>query len=108
MAENLQCIGTSATLAAEGAFAEQQLLVAEVASKLFGSPVAKDCVIGETLQRVAEAADSEDPDFVEALTVRVRDADARTPRDFDAFRHDPLCRWIKSTMGRPRRARQVA
>ncbi len=50
-AEHLQCVGTSATLAGGGTFAEQQAQVAEVATRIFGAPVRPESVIGETLRR---------------------------------------------------------
>src|SRR5690606_15363448 len=49
--EALQCIGTSATMASEGTYADRQAKVAEVASKVFGVPVSEEHVIGETLRR---------------------------------------------------------
>jgi ATP-dependent helicase YprA (DUF1998 family) len=48
-ADLLQCIGTSAALASGGTFDEQQAEVAAVASRLFGSSVAPERVIGETV-----------------------------------------------------------
>jgi ATP-dependent helicase YprA (DUF1998 family) len=42
----LQCVGTSATMAGGGTFAEQQKQIAEVASKLFGTEVRPERVIG--------------------------------------------------------------
>jgi len=98
-ARELQCVGTSATLSAEGSFAEQQAAVAGVATRLFGSPVSMNHVIGETLQRVTDTADLDDPGFAAALGDRVRDATLKTPRDFESFRRDPLCMWIESTLG---------
>src|SRR5690606_18421505 len=78
--------------------AEQQAEVAKVASALFGSPVAPNHVIGETLRRSTPSCDAGDPSFVAALTERVRsgpDANA----DLEAFVTDPLSRWIESTFG---------
>src|SRR5207249_1639863 len=50
-ADELQCVGTSATMASEGTFAEQQAQIASVATELFGMPVRAENVIGETLTR---------------------------------------------------------
>src|SRR3954464_11049933 len=44
-ASQLQYVGTSATLAGVGSFAEQQAQVAAVASQLFGMPVPPEHVI---------------------------------------------------------------
>jgi len=49
---DLQCIGTSATMATEGSPEERNAVVAQVASALFGAPVPVTNVITETLQRV--------------------------------------------------------
>jgi ATP-dependent helicase YprA (DUF1998 family) len=61
-APNLQCVGTSATLAGTGNFAEQQGQVATVAGQLFGVPVRPEHVIGETLRRVTPERDPHDRD----------------------------------------------
>ena len=45
------CIGTSATMVSVGSLAEQRTEVANVATKLFGKPFAKEQVINETLDR---------------------------------------------------------
>ena len=50
-ADQLQCVGTSATLASEGTFDEQRAEIARVASNMFGSEVRPENVIGETLRR---------------------------------------------------------
>ena len=44
-ADQLQCVGTSATLAGSGTFEEQRVQVAEVASKLFGDTVRPENVL---------------------------------------------------------------
>jgi superfamily II DNA/RNA helicase len=49
---DLLCIGTSATMASEGAEANRNQVVAEVASRLFGALVKPANVITETLKRV--------------------------------------------------------
>jgi ATP-dependent helicase YprA (DUF1998 family) len=65
-AKELQCIGTSATLAGPGTKAEQREEVAEFAERIFGTTITPDNVIGETLRR-ATTGDT-DPD---ALTTRL-------------------------------------
>jgi ATP-dependent helicase YprA (DUF1998 family) len=52
---DLQVVGTSATMASGGSVADQQQVVAEVATRLFGSEVTPQRVIGETLQRATAA-----------------------------------------------------
>ncbi len=56
----LQCIGTSATMSSDGGLAERRRAVAEVATRVFGTPVLEGDVIGETLRRVTPDFDPED------------------------------------------------
>jgi len=96
---DLQCVGTSATLAQGGAFGEQQQRIAEVATSLFGAQVRPERVIGETLRRATPEQDLSDPTFVQALAERVRDPEREPPKDFDEFVNDPLSIWIEPTFG---------
>lgn len=98
-ATHLQCVGTSATLAGGGTFAEQQRDVAQVACQLFGVTVRPEHVIGETLRRTTMNGDLADSAYVEALRRRVTDASRRSPSDFHGFANDPLACWIESTFG---------
>ena len=50
-AENLRCVGTSATLAGSGTYEEQRAEICRVATRLFGADVRPENVIGETLRR---------------------------------------------------------
>ncbi len=95
-ARDLLHVGTSATLSSGGNWEDQRIEVADVASKLFGSPVKPDNVIGETLTR-ATASTDRSPAGIEKLKERVRDGGA--PADRDAFLADPLASWLESTMG---------
>ena len=52
LADDLQCIGTSATMATEGSESAKNAVVAEVASRLFGTQISASHVITETLQRI--------------------------------------------------------
>ena len=70
---NLQCAGTSATIATGGDRATRRAQIAEVGSRLFGVSVASDHVIDETLERVAQVPV---PDHREALRSCRRDAAA--------------------------------
>ncbi len=54
-ASELQCVGTSATLAGAGSVDEQRAEVARIAGMLFGSDVRPKHVIGETLRRATPA-----------------------------------------------------
>ncbi|MHC5902392.1 protein kinase domain-containing protein [Streptomyces sp. S6] len=89
-AENLQCIGTSATMSTEGTLEDQRQVVAGVASTLFGTTVRPEHVIGETLVR----ATGEAPDTVPAERLT-----SAAPRAYDDLARDPLARWIEDRFG---------
>ncbi|MFF5183448.1 protein kinase [Streptomyces sp. NPDC000345] len=89
-AENLQCIGTSATMSTEGTLEDQRQVVADVASTLFGTRVRPEHVIGETLVR----ATGEAPD-----TVPARRLASPAPRAYDDLVRDPLARWVEDRFG---------
>lgn len=48
------CIGTSATMASEGSDTNRAQAVADVASRLFGSPIGPESIIDESLQRATD------------------------------------------------------
>jgi ATP-dependent helicase YprA (DUF1998 family)/very-short-patch-repair endonuclease len=100
-AYQLQCIGTSATIAGGGNFAEQRQEVARVATQLFGAEVTAEGVIMETLRRATAAVDPQAPEFVEALQTRLL-ASSRgepLPREYERFIRDPLAIWVEATLG---------
>ncbi|MGW9396323.1 protein kinase domain-containing protein [Streptomyces sp. NPDC055642] len=90
-AEELQCIGTSATMSTEGTWEDQRRVVAQVASTLFGTKVRSEHVIGETLVRATREA----PDTVPAERL----TSPAAPRAYDDLVRDPLARWIESRFG---------
>jgi len=93
---DLQCVGTSATMASEGNHADRQERVASVASTLFGAEVTPERVIGETLEPLfsAEAVDPAE------LRQAVQDiANGVVPQDAEDFVRNPLASWIESTFG---------
>ncbi|APU44685.1 protein kinase domain-containing protein [Streptomyces sp. TN58] len=90
-ADRLQCVGTSATMSTEGTIDEQKSVVAGVASKLFGTRIRTEHVIGETLVRATDPA----PDTVPAERLRTTDA----PRAYADLVRDPLARWIETRFG---------
>lgn len=85
-ATEIQCVGTSATMTTEGNEQQRRDTVAATASRLFGVPVARAHVIGETLERATHA----DPDAV---------ADLHTPDDYAGFVADPLAAWVETQFG---------
>ncbi|CAG7637144.1 DEAD/DEAH box helicase [Rhodococcus opacus] len=90
-ATGLQCIGTSATLAGPGTKAEQRQQVAELATRIFGTEIPAENIIGETLRRAT--AGETDP---EALRSRLQ---AETPSNWEALHSDPLAIWTEQTFG---------
>jgi ATP-dependent helicase YprA (DUF1998 family) len=97
--ENLQCVGTSATLAGAGTYDEQRVEVARVASMIFGASVHPEHVMGETLRRATPAPDLADARFIAELRQRIEDLQATPPTDYQGFINDPLSKWIESTFG---------
>ena len=87
----LQCVGTSATMSTEGSEQNQRETVAAVASTLFGTAVAPEHVIGETLVRATRA------DVGPVTAARVNAPAA--PRDYADLVADPLTSWIESSFG---------
>ena len=87
----LQCIGTSATLAGPGTKAEQRQQVADLATRIFGTDIAPDNIIGETLRR-ATAGEIGPATLASRLT-------SPTPSNWDALRTDPLAVWTEQTFG---------
>ena len=98
-ATQLQCVGTSATIAGNGTYDQRMAEVATVASQLFGAEVKPDHVIGETLRRATPVADSNDLGFTTRLTARVRDRGYKANGDYRSFLDAPLSSWIESTFG---------
>lgn len=91
----IQFIGTSATLASEGPYSEQQAKVAEVGSSIFGAPVHPDNVIGETLRRTTPA--SYDLNSLESVVNETYSLNV--PTTYEAYVAHPLSRWIEDTFG---------
>lgn len=112
VADNLVCIGTSATMSSTGSLADRNKTVADVASKLFGACITEHDVIGETLERVTDPLKD-----VAAIKPQLGHAVARSEfewSDFVAFRSDPLSIWVELNLGielpdnePPRRAKPV-
>lgn len=96
-AHDLQCIGTSATLASGGTFQNQQAEVAAVATRLFGATVKPQRIIGETLRRATADLDFTNPTVVSQLRATV--TGASVPTEPETFRADPLASWIETTFG---------
>src|SRR5690554_210642 len=96
-AEQLVCIGTSATMSSTGSQADRNHVVADVASKLFGTRISEHDVIGETLERVTNPLKDVNAIRTELPATISRNQDAWA--DFDAFRDDPLAIWVELNLG---------
>lgn len=94
LAPDLQCVGTSATMASGGTIGDQHTVVAEVAARIFGAEVTPARVIGESLTRATTAAAAQD---VEGLRAAVRTG--TTPKTYDELAASPLASWIETTFG---------
>ena len=112
-AEKLTCIGTSATMSTGGTSDDRNRTVAEVASKLFGTPITAQEVIGETLERVTDPTLGLDV-VRPQLAARLLQNKASWP-DFTAFQSDPLAVWVELVMGihqpgvdKPERAKPIS
>ncbi|WP_445186992.1 DEAD/DEAH box helicase [Pseudonocardia sp. Cha107L01] len=90
-ARQLQCVGTSATLAGPGTRAAQRAEVAALASRLFGTTIPAANIVGESLRR-ATVGDT-DPD---RLRSRITLA---PPVTYEGLRGDALAVWIEQTFG---------
>lgn len=96
-ADELVCIGTSATMSSTGNQADRNKTVAEVASKLFGAQITEQDVIGETLERVTDPL-KDVPAILPRLSEAVARSDFSWP-DFAAFQTDPLAIWVELNLG---------
>ena len=93
----LQCIGTSATMASEGSLVDKSRVVARVASKLFATVVPESSVIVETLERVTDPAQTAES-VGAALGPAIDAGIARDISDAELRRH-PLAIWVETRLG---------
>jgi ATP-dependent helicase YprA (DUF1998 family) len=98
-ATELQCVGTSATLAGPGTFGEQRAEVARVAAQLFGANVEPENVIAETVRRATESRSLDDPAFQADLSRRVAETIRSPSVLYEEFVTDPLSIWVETTFG---------
>lgn len=98
-AEDVICVGTSATMGTGATLAVIEQDVAAVASRLFGSPVSPDHVITERLRRITPELSLDDLSVVEQLGNRVKDTSFEIPSSFHGFCQDPMASWLETTFG---------
>lgn len=89
--DQLQCIGTSATLAGPGTRAEQRAEVASLATRLFGTTISPANIVGESLQR-ATVGEFDPGRLAKRLT-------NPPPTSWEELRGDELAIWIEQTFG---------
>ena len=93
--DDLLCIGTSATMASEGSAESRNTAVAQVATRLFGTPVAAANVVAETLRPVTDrAALPEGADLRRAMEEGIL-PDAT----YGQLAGHPLAAWVEHTLG---------
>ncbi|MFM1816406.1 MAG: hypothetical protein RLZ98_3101 [Pseudomonadota bacterium] len=100
--ERMTCVGTSATMATDGARHERRAAIATVASNMFGQQVGPDQVIDETLTRMTPARDKPTDADRRALAKAVSEAATATEApapSFDMLVSNPLASWIETTFG---------
>ena len=96
-ADNLLCVGTSATMAGVGQSADKHTAIAKVASRIFDAPITEHCVVDETLEYVTDKNIS-NVEMLSKLPARVS-ASSYDWTDLDAFKQDPFAIWIERTLG---------
>ncbi len=96
-ADEMLCIGTSATMSSTGSADDQMKTVAEVSSKLFGTPITANDIIRETLERVTDPAQD-----VVTVQPQLAQAVSRTVfawESFADFQRDPMSIWVELNLG---------
>lgn len=93
-AQDMVCIGTSATMVAnrQATPTERCEAVAGFASRIFGEVIGADRVIEETLVRFTEEGDPSREELVRALG-------SGLPENIEQFRQHPLARWAETEFG---------
>lgn len=96
-APGVRCVGTSATMAGSGTLMEQKAEVARVASRLFGTVVRPENVVGETLRRSTPDTDFSQLEHLETLHRSLKPY--RAPGTLEEFYGHPLSSWIETEFG---------
>ena len=110
------CIGTSATMASEGAQHEKNEAVARIASQIFGADIGPDAVVTETLKRVTnpiKIGSSGLPGLNQAVQQAAQGDVAIGLKNSDFF-DNPLAIWVETKIGlknvetKPERAKPIS
>lgn len=95
------CIGTSATMASDGNIEDRNQIVADVASRLFGTEIRRDAVVTETLKRATDPARSADhglPNLSAAID-QAASGSGYNGLSNNQLADDPLAIWIETRLG---------
>ena len=95
--EKLRCVGTSATMAGPGTLGEQKREVSSVASRLFGTTVEPENIIGETLRRSTQEIDFGLPTKAELLKAAI--LGYAEPVELEEYYAHPLSSWLETAIG---------
>src|SRR6266536_1950673 len=98
VAGELQCVGTSATLAGAGTYDERRGAVAKMATQMFGTLVKPEHITEETLVRTTSSV-KQSEQFLEQLSERVKEGGRTLPHDYQSFIQDPLSVGVEDTFG---------
>ncbi len=97
--DNLQCIGTSATLSSSGTLEEQKEEISKVASLIFGTYVKTSNVISESLEFITKIEKANSGDFISELKNSIIDFESNGPKSFSQFIEHPLSIWLELHLG---------
>ena len=95
------CIGTSATMASEGREGDRNRVVADVASRLFGTSITRDAVVTETLRRATDRNRSAEKGLKD-LSGSVSRAATGSPYEGKSnaeIAQDDLAIWVETRLG---------
>jgi DEAD/DEAH box helicase domain-containing protein len=95
LGRDLLAVGTSATMVSEGDALDRRRVVAEVATRMFGTEVLPDDIVTETLARITPAERA--PDVAELAAAL--DAGLPPSSTFEALREHPVAAWIETHLG---------
>lgn len=95
------CIGTSATMASDDAQGDRNQIVADVASRLFGTTIRRDAIVTETLRRATDANRSADLGLADlgAAVDRAAAGNAYDRKSNAEVAQDALAIWVETRLG---------
>ena len=94
---DLQVVGTSATMASGGTTVDRRRVVAQVATKMFGTHVSPDRVIDESLVRATRETETTS-DELRARVASITQGENLNV-DYETLSRDPLAIWIENSFG---------